>query len=574
MASTEPISGPDTNRQARPRHRRLLWTLLALLLLLLLVLTPPLVNVNRLRRRIAAGMSASLGRPVHLDRVRLHLLPVPGFTLENLVVSEDPAFGYEPTIRANTVEVTLRPSSLWRRQVEFSTIRFINPSLNLVRNPQGRWNLESLLMHAASVQSAPTAQPKAGPAPRFPYMEARNARVNLKLGQVKQPFSLIDADFALWLPAPQQWNIRVQARPARTDSNVSDAGTVRLEGSLDRAAQMDDIGIHLQASWHDAQLGEASRMLAGSDAGWRGTVNLDAALTGTLRRADLTAEVHANDLRRADFLPPQLLDVSLHCAALADTLRATTTQLHCTLPVDEAGPVTLDSPALDLDNPRAATTALSLKDLPLPELMKWARLFSLRIPADLNPPGTVTGELDWVGTPAPGADRTDAAAFGWSGGVTATLPLPAPPRSADPSTDNSGAAPRAAPPPQVFTLVVPRAPNPQLWLQLQPTPLHLSAAATPASGPALLTLSALAGGGGYTLSLSGIATPEQVVDLSQLFPPFSEGVAATLPPSLPALHTPIAISLTCSRQWPAPQTCVSAPPAPAPRTRKTLHRGH
>jgi AsmA protein len=564
MAGSEPISEPDTTPAARPHRRRLLWALLALLLVLLLALTPPLVNVNRLRRRIAASMSASLGRPVHLDRVRLHLLPVPGFTLENLVVSEDPAFGYEPTIRANTVEVTLRPSSLWRRQVEFSTIRFIDPSLNLVRNPQGQWNLESLLMHAASVDSAPTAQRQAGPAPRFPYIEARNGRVNLKLGQVKQPFSLIDADFALWLPESQQWNVRLQARPARTDSNVSDAGTLRLEGSLDRAARMDDAGIHMQASWHDAQLGEASRMLAGSDAGWRGTVNLDTSLSGTLRRADLTADVHANDVRRADFLPPQLLDVSLHCTALADTLRATATQLHCELPVDSAAPVSFDAPWLDLDNPRAATTALRLKALPLPELMKWARLFSLRIPADLNPAGTVTGELDWIGTPAWGA-----AARGWSGGVTATLPL-----SASEDSDSKGAAAKAVPAQQLFTLVVPHSPNPQLWLQLEPTLLHLSTAATPASAPAQLTLSGLAGGGGYTLSLTGTASPEQVVDLSQLFPPFSEGVAATLPPSVPALHTPIAISLTCSRYWPAPQTCVAAPPAPTPRQRRTAPRAH
>ena len=30
------------------------------------------------------------GRPVHLDRVSLNLLPLPGFILENFVVEEDP----------------------------------------------------------------------------------------------------------------------------------------------------------------------------------------------------------------------------------------------------------------------------------------------------------------------------------------------------------------------------------------------------------------------------------------------------------------------------------------------------
>src|ERR1700679_3234315 len=122
--------------------RRLVWVCAVVGVALVLVLTPPLLNVNRLQRRIAASMSASLGRPVTLDRVTLHLLPVPGFTLQNLVVGEDPGFGSEPVIRANAVDVTLRPSSLWRRRVEISSIKFEEPSLNLGGNGGGGGNLK------------------------------------------------------------------------------------------------------------------------------------------------------------------------------------------------------------------------------------------------------------------------------------------------------------------------------------------------------------------------------------------------------------------------------------------------
>lgn len=300
-------------------RRRLVWMGVLLLVILALVLTPPLVNVNRLQRRIAASMSESLGRPVHLDSVTLHLLPMPGFTLNNLVVSEDPAFGSEPTIRANTVEATLRPSSLWRRQVEFSTIHFVEPSLNLVRNAQGRWNLESLLMHASRVDTAPTAQRRPGPAPRFPYIEATNGRVNLKLGEDKLPFSLTEADFSLWLPTPQQWQVRLEAKPARTDTNISDPGTMRLEGSLGRAGAIAEVPVNLRANWHGAPLGEASRLLTGDDAGWRGSLIVEAALSGKLSAAKLTTRIHFDDLRRADFVPAESLDVSVVCAATADT---------------------------------------------------------------------------------------------------------------------------------------------------------------------------------------------------------------------------------------------------------------
>jgi AsmA protein len=553
MASPEPIPEPELPPAARPRRRRLIWTLIVLLLLVLLALIPPLVQVNRLQRRIAASMSGSLGRPVHLDRVRLNVLPVPGFTLENLVVSEDPAFGYEPIIRANVVEITLRPSSLWRRQVELSTIRFVEPSLNLVRNAQGRWNIESLLMHAASLETAPTAQRGPGPAPRFPYIEARNARVNLKLDQEKQPFSLTEADFAVWLPSPQQWNIRIEAHPERTDSNVTETGTVRLEGSLARAAQMDDARIDMQASWHDAQLGDASRLLTGNDAGWRGTLNVDSTLSGTLRHADFSTGIHLNDVRRTDFLPAQLLDVSANCTAEADSLHAQLSQLRCALPVDDTQPVQLTVAALPLEDPRQAIAAFRFDALPLVTVLNWARLFSLRIPPDLNPQGSVDGELDWSGAPSPQGEPNP----GWSGAVTATLTQPAVAR------EGRAAAPMPSAP-LLFTFVVPKAPNPELTLQLQPVALHpVSSGATPAQ----LTLQGIASRSGYTLHLSGTATPAQAIDLSSDFPPVSDGVAQALP-SLTTATT--AVDLTCSRMWPAQQTCVEAA-APAPRRSRAHH---
>jgi len=64
--------------------RRLLYLAFAALAVLLLVLLPPLISVNRYQKRIANSISDSLGRPVHLDKVSLNVLPLPGFILENL----------------------------------------------------------------------------------------------------------------------------------------------------------------------------------------------------------------------------------------------------------------------------------------------------------------------------------------------------------------------------------------------------------------------------------------------------------------------------------------------------------
>ena len=103
-------------------QRRLVVVLVVVLAILLLTFIPPLVNVTRFQLRIARNISAAIGRPVHFDRVSLTVMPMPGLTLENFEVDEDPPFGSEPILRAGEVRATLRLSSIWRRRVEFSSI--------------------------------------------------------------------------------------------------------------------------------------------------------------------------------------------------------------------------------------------------------------------------------------------------------------------------------------------------------------------------------------------------------------------------------------------------------------------
>src|SRR5262252_7522989 len=110
--ATLPPSRPSSPKRRRSHLRRFFLLYLFFFVLLLLIVVPPLISVNRFQRRIAASISQSLGRHVTLDSVTLNLLPFPGFTLQNLVVSEDPAFGSEPIIRAMSVRATLRISSL------------------------------------------------------------------------------------------------------------------------------------------------------------------------------------------------------------------------------------------------------------------------------------------------------------------------------------------------------------------------------------------------------------------------------------------------------------------------------
>jgi len=543
----EPTSEKTPSRRTRTLAR---WGA-GLLLLAALIFTPPLLNVSRLQRRITASISASLGRPVRMDKVSLHLLPVPGFTLENLVVSEDPAFGSEPTIRAGKVEVTLRPSSLWRRQVELSSIKFEvddgggAPNLNLVRNAQGRWNIEGLLMHASQVGIAPTAQPKPGPEPRFPYIEATGGRVNVKLGEEKLPFALTDADFALWLPEPQEWHVRLEARPVRTDANITETGVLRLEGSLGRATAIADMPVDLHASWHNAPLGEASKVITGSDAQWRGTLMAEASLLGKLGEAELKTSVTLNDLRRADFVPEKTLELHAECSGKIDVTTAIVLSPLCNIPApSNSAQISATADHLDLSAPQNTQVQVGSPGVSEEWLLDWARLFSEHIPACASCGTSMAqGSLIYLG----GADANGGR---WQGRVEGPLGFVVSPADADAAANTGRPQFAIAGAGDVFVL----------------EPVNL----TPPGKTPPLNLSGTFDKNGYTLNLEGTATEAQLRTLETTLPPLGQGLEKLLPDIFGDATKAAKVSLLCSRKWGAEEICTTMP-AELPPAKQ--HRG-
>lgn len=522
-----------------PPRRRVLWTLAVLAVVALLAIVPPLFHVNRFQKQIASSISQSLGRPVHAGEITLNLLPFPGFTIENFVVSEDPSFGSEPVIRASSVMARLRWRSLWRRRMEFSRITLSDASVNLVRRPTengeaGRWNLESILLQASRMPAAPTGQPGPGDRPRFPYIEATGARVNLKMGLEKLPVSLTDADFALWLPEAEQWRLRLEAHPARTDAAVTDTGVLRLEGTLGRAANLADVPVNLHASWTAAPLGAASTVLLGRDAGFRGELTWSASLKGTAGSNALATRLRLDRVRRADFVPTHLVEVDLTCTAQALGNLHRLQNLRCALPTGstDAG-LTVTGELPDTLHLGSANLQASLRQFPAAGLLDILRLVSSRVSPDLTLDGSVNLRAACCQGPAwltaadlsiGSASLTRGSAAFAAQDVTGTL---------------AGGA-----------------------VAVQPIALHLGA-------PTTAQIAATIGWSGYTLHLSGPATTGGLHDLAAALPPFADGL-----PDFPAPEpsTPLMLDLSATRTWNGPQQWTAPAPAKPLPLRRRHHR--
>src|SRR3984957_7656179 len=303
--------------EKRPSPRR--WILLAVVLLAVVsFVLPPLVNINRYQHRIADSISRSVGRQVHISSVKLRLLPLPGFEFSDFSVEEDPRFGSEPILHSSSVVAYVRLLSLWRGRLEVTRIHFDDASLNLVRESNGGWNFASVLVQAAQIPNAPTGQRYAGSAPRFPYIEAENTRINFKQGNEKVPLSFLNSDLSISLDPGDEWEVHFRAQPVRTDLviDLADTGVLRIDGTLHRAAGLGQMPLNLKLEWTGAPLGQLSRLMLGRDFDWRGDLDVQSELSGTANQAQISARLKIAGFHRSEFFATHPPDGAASCRAL------------------------------------------------------------------------------------------------------------------------------------------------------------------------------------------------------------------------------------------------------------------
>ncbi len=366
--------------------RNTVGTVAALVLLALVV--PPLISMGRFHARIDQSIGQALGRQVTIGEVNLRLLPQPGFDLQRLVVADDPSFSAEPMLRADEVTAYLRLSSLWRGRLEIARLVLQDPSLNLVRRRDGRWNIYALLERTARTPSAPTAQSKPETRPRFPYIEADSGRINFKVGAEKKVYTLTEADFALWQQAEDRWSFRIAAHPVRTDENLSDTGTLRLEGSFQRAPSLRETPVNLRLSWQNGQLGQLTELIYGRDRGWRGALDLSAQLNGTPASLVVRADARVQDFRRYDIITPGFLELRASCDARFSSIDQSWTDLACRAPVGD-GLLTVNGNAVAPLSGGPYQFKMVAQQLPMRSVVAAARHAKRDLPEDL----TATGML-------------------------------------------------------------------------------------------------------------------------------------------------------------------------------------
>jgi hypothetical protein len=260
--------------------RKRKWLRWMLVLALLLVAASAgfsrVLRTDAARRYLLAHLVASFGRPVEVSRFDFSLLDGAQLEAHSVTVAEDPHFGNEYFLRAETLTAGLRWSALLSGRFEFGSLSLQRPSLNLARDAEGHWNIERWLPPASPDGSRPGfVGPLAAPRPvRLYRIQVDGGRINFKQLDEKSPFALLDVSGQVEQDSAGRWQLDLEARPMRAGVELQDIGTLRLRGAIaGTSSRLQPADLNL--TWRDASLADALRLARQVDFGMRGELSMD-----------------------------------------------------------------------------------------------------------------------------------------------------------------------------------------------------------------------------------------------------------------------------------------------------------
>jgi uncharacterized protein involved in outer membrane biogenesis len=261
---------------SKRRSRKLLTVLLALAIcsVALAVVLSRVIASQSARRYLTARLEQAFGRPVEVSNFSIRWIPTPGIIAERVTISDDPRFGHEYFLRAESIVASPRWRSLFLAKLELGTLELSHPSLNLVRNDDGRWNVESWLPPPASLRSASSSNgSRPSHAAQLSRIEIDAGRINFSQGSDRRPFALEELTGSIEQESAGRWRIALAAHPSRATVHLQNSGTLRVSGIIaGTSARLHPADLTL--SWSDASLADALRLALGNDPGIRGDFGL------------------------------------------------------------------------------------------------------------------------------------------------------------------------------------------------------------------------------------------------------------------------------------------------------------
>jgi hypothetical protein len=360
--------------------RRILW---GLAILAIVVVGVPHLPASLFQPAVIRALERELGRKVEIGEVHLSLFGMPGFTVDDVTIHEDPRAGIEPFAYVSSLGADVSVLALLHRKLEFSTIRLGDASINVVKTDLGPWNFQFLLGSPAAAAGG------------IPAIKMRAGRVNFKFGDTKSLFYFNDADLAVSPGSDGSVEIRFGGSPARTDRSAQNFGQFFVRGNwVPGDGHGKEPRLNLNVELERSSIEEVLKLTDTNGFSVHGIVAMEAQITGPASDLDVTGDFQLDEIHRGD-LPLQkggawkqryqgTLDLhgeKLTLKTVSDTPKP---------------PVTIEFRASDyLTVPKWQVSA-SFDEMPLAKLVDVARRLGAPLPDTLTAEGALSGSVAYT----------------------------------------------------------------------------------------------------------------------------------------------------------------------------------
>lgn len=291
-------------------------------LLIIVLILPMLIDVNQFKPKIETELNTALGRRVDIGNISLAIFSG-GVAIENLVISDDPAFSKTAFLTAKklTVGVDLLPL-IFSKKLAVRSFTIVEPDVSLWRSSAGVWNYGSL----ASGGGAAKPKTNGGDAPdasdlSVAKLEITNGKVTVgTVGSRSKPLIYQEVNLeASDLSYTTQFPFKFSAKDPS-------GGAVKLEGKAGPIDKTDTTQTPLNAKIDvaDLDLGASSGFLDPAS-GMGGLIDFNGDVASNGHQLTSKGTVKADKLKLKPNATPAKVTVNVDYAVEYDLKRGTGT---------------------------------------------------------------------------------------------------------------------------------------------------------------------------------------------------------------------------------------------------------
>jgi AsmA protein len=311
---------------------RIIGIVLGVVLLAALAL-PFLIDGNQFRPALEERLTAALGREVKIGEIKLSLFSG-GASASDITVTDDPAFGKEPFLRAKSLAVGVE---LWpliiSRQLKVTSLTVDQPEIALIQSAGGDWNFSSLGGKApASTVSAKSASPSSSKSTDLSVklVKISKGRLSLNNGAKSKPRTLENVNLEL------RDFFAASSFPFSLEADVVGGGSLKLEGKAGPIPQADVIATPFELTLAIKGLDLAGSGFARPSSGIGGIVSLDGNAASNGRAVNIKGKLKADNLKLAKGGSPAKRAVEIDLALAHDLAKQGGTVERCAVHVGAA----------------------------------------------------------------------------------------------------------------------------------------------------------------------------------------------------------------------------------------------